>query len=103
MVNPVRADAQANRNKRGVNMKCSRQQIYTVISAVLFLIGAVFMLINTFVEDAVWAFWVGLCLAVLATSVYVLLVLENRKVISKKIENTATTPVNAKDENKDKS
>ena len=46
------------------------------------------MLVNTFAE-LVWTFWVGLGFAVVAGTVYVLLVLENRKEISKKLNKTA--------------
>jgi len=69
-------------------MKYSKQQIYTITAAALFLVGAIFMLVNTF-ADLKWAFWVGLGFAVVAGTVYILLVIENRKEISKKLASTA--------------
>jgi len=69
-----------------MKMKYSLQQIYNVISAVLFLIGAIFMLVNTFTPDQGWSLWVGLGLAIVATVMYVLLLLENRKATIKKLE-----------------
>jgi len=68
-------------------MKYSKQQIYTIAASALFLVGAIFMLINTF-ADLKWAFWVGLGFAVVAGTVYILLVIENRKEISKKLAGT---------------
>jgi len=61
-----------------------REQVFTIIAAVLFLIGAVFMLLATF-SDNQWAVWTGLAFAVVAATLYVLLVLENRKIFSKKM------------------
>ena len=76
-------------------MKYSRQQIYTISAAVLFLFGAVFMLINTFAPvKQSWAFIVGCVFAVLAAVVYILLVVENRKNISKKLTDTGTNTKN---------
>jgi len=69
-----------------MKMKYSLQQIYNVISAVLFLIGAIFMLVNTFTPDQGWSLWVGLGFAIVATVMYVLLLLENRKATIKKLE-----------------
>ena len=77
-----------------MTLKYSKQQIFTVASAVLFLIGAAFMLVNTFAENAAWSFWVGLGFAIAATGLYVLLIFENRKVLSAKLAATkpAETP-----------
>lgn len=68
-------------------MKYSKQQIYTIAAAALFLVGAIFMLVNTFADES-WAFWVGLSFAIIAAAVYVMLVIENRKLITKKLNDT---------------
>ena len=68
--------------------KFSRQQAFQLTAASLFLIGAVFMLINTF-ADAVWAFWVGLGFACVAAGFYILIVLENKKIFSRKMKNSS--------------
>jgi len=65
-------------------MKYSKQQIYQLSAAALFLIGAVFMLVNTFTEET-WAFWVGLGFAIVAAGAYILLIVENRKLFTKKM------------------
>jgi len=49
-----------------------REQTFTVLAAVLFLIGAVFMLINTF-GNQLWALWVGLAFAVASGLIYLLI------------------------------
>jgi|GEM_PF-1928227 len=59
----------------------TRSQIYLCVCATLYLVGAIFMLVNTF-ADSVWAFWVGLAIAVIATVFYVLMVFEDRKKMS---------------------
>jgi len=49
-----------------------REQTFTVVAAVLFLVGAVFMLINTF-GNQLWALWVGLAFAVASVALYALI------------------------------
>ena len=68
-------------------MKYSKGQIYTLIAACLFVVGAIFMLVNTF-ADAMWALLVGIGFAAVATVFYVLTVTENKKEIAKKLEST---------------
>jgi drug/metabolite transporter (DMT)-like permease len=67
--------------------KLTLQQILTITSAILFLIGAIFMLVQTFADQS-WAFWVGLGFAVAATACYIYLIFENRKLINKKLDAT---------------
>jgi len=66
-------------------MKYSKQQIFQITAAVLFLIGAVFMLVNTF-TDQIWSFWVGLGFALAASSFYIFMAVENRRLFSKKMK-----------------
>jgi len=49
-----------------------REQYFTLVAAVLFLIGAVFMLINTFAAQE-WALWVGLGFAIASALLYLLI------------------------------
>ena len=66
------------------NMKYSLQQIEQLAAAVLFLIGAIFMLVDTFADQS-WAFWTGLGFAVAATILYIFIIIENQKNIRKKL------------------
>lgn len=65
-----------------------REQYFTVIAAVLFLIGAVFMLVNTFGNQE-WAVWVGLGFAVASSLLYLLIQIQrlqfNKKYTAKEI------------------
>ena len=82
-------------------MKYSKQQTYTILAATLFLIGAIFMLVNTFAQQP-WAFWTGLAFAVAAAGVYGFLILENRRIISRKLADTAPSePVTEKKPDKE--
>jgi len=63
-------------------------QILQIVAASTFLIGAIFMLVHTF-SDQAWSFWVGLSFAVLASVAYVFLFLENRKGIFRKLTNAS--------------
>ena len=65
-------------------MKYSKQQIYQVASAGLFLVGAVFLLVHTF-ADQTWSLWLGLVFAVAASCAYFLVVWENKKTVNKKL------------------
>ena len=47
-----------------------REQCFMIVAAVLFLVGAVFMLINTFGNQE-WALWTGLVFAVASALLYV--------------------------------
>jgi len=53
-----------------------REQIFTIVAAVLFLIGAVFMLINTFGTQE-WALWTGLVFAVVSATLYALIQIQH--------------------------
>ena len=79
-------------------MKCSKSQIYILVAAGLFIIGAVFMLINTFANIA-WALWTGLGVAIAATVFYILVVIENRKETKKNLEDTQEKPSKPKIKN----
>jgi hypothetical protein len=87
-------------------VKYSKQQIYLITSAVLYLVGAVFMLVNAF-AGAVWAFWVGLVFAVVATVFYILMAyfdkMQNRIEHGKQSTNTPapSAPSTASDGTKD--
>ncbi|MDR0462272.1 MAG: hypothetical protein LBG88_02995 [Christensenellaceae bacterium] len=63
-------------------------QIYQMVAAVLFLIGAVFMLFNTF-ADKVWAFWTGLGFALAASVAYIMMVIEAKRVLQKKLTDSS--------------
>ena len=67
-----------------MKMKYTTQQIYQITAAVLFLIGAIFMLVSTF-GGYTWSFGVGGGFALLATVFYVLMFFENKKNLSKKL------------------
>jgi protein-S-isoprenylcysteine O-methyltransferase Ste14 len=71
-----------------MKMKFSVAQILQVVTAALFLVGAIFMLVNTF-ADELWAFWTGLAFAVVAAAGYILLMIENRKRIFEKLRNSS--------------
>jgi len=80
--------------KEVVEMKPSKQQIYTVIAAILFLIGAVFMLVSTFGAVS-WAFYVGLGFAAAAIVIYILYIVETKKK-PKPFEEKSTSPLEKK-------
>jgi len=66
-----------------------REQYFMVVAAVLFLIGAVFMLINVFgVQE--WALWVGLGFGVASVLLFALIQIQhlrfNRKYTVKESE-----------------
>ena len=69
-------------------MKYSRLQIFQIVAAGLFLVGAIFMLVHTFADEP-WSFWVGLGFAVVAAVFYLLIALENRGVIKKKLNESS--------------
>ena len=68
--------------------KFSIGQIYQITAAVLFLIGAIFMLVNTFADEP-WAFWLGLGFALIAAVFYILLGIDTRKNILKKVTDSS--------------
>jgi divalent metal cation (Fe/Co/Zn/Cd) transporter len=52
----------------------------------LFIIGAVFMLVDTFADIATrWPFWVGLGFAIVGFAFYILILVINRKELNKKL------------------
>ena len=59
-----------------------REQVFTIIAAVLFLIGAVFMLVNTFGSQG-WALWVGLAFALMSALLYILIRIQHYRFIKK--------------------
>ena len=77
-----------------------REQYFTVVAATLFLIGAVFMLINTFGNQE-WALWVGLGFAVVSALLYLLIQIQhwqfNKKYTAKDREIKAVTEKDAKE------
>lgn len=69
--------------------KYSKDQLLTLASAVIFLVGAVFMLVNVFGGHD-WSFIVGLVMAVLASGLAVLAYYINKKQVRENLE--ASTP-----------
>ena len=67
--------------------KYSKDQILTVASALVFLIGAVFMLVNVFGGYA-WSFIVGLSLAVVASALAVWAYYINKRAVAANLTNT---------------
>lgn len=71
-----------------------REQTFMIVAAVLFLVGAVFMLINTFGNQE-WALWVAICFCVASVSLYVAIQIQhlqfNRKYTAKESEIKAVT------------
>jgi len=53
-----------------------REQTFTIIAAVLFVVGAVFMFIYIF-GTQMWALWVGLAFAIVSTALYVLIQIQH--------------------------
>ena len=74
----------ATRREVIIQSKYTREQIYQLFAASIFLTGAVFMLAYTFANLA-WAFWVGLGFAIVASVLYALSVFEARRAITKKL------------------
>ena len=76
-----------------------REQTFTIIAAVLFLIGAVFMLVNAFGNQE-WALWVGLAFAIASALLYVLIRLQHhnfkKKYTAKESEIQAVTEKESK-------
>jgi membrane protein YdbS with pleckstrin-like domain len=52
------------------------ERIFTIVAAALFLVGAVFMLINIFAAQE-WAFGVGLVLAITSAVLYILIQIQH--------------------------
>jgi len=69
-------------------MKYSMSQIYLLGAAVLFLAGAIFMLVNTFADES-WAFWTGLAFAIVAAAIWGMHFYEARKDITKKLADSS--------------
>jgi len=72
-------------------MKYNKVQILQIIAAAIFLVGAIFMLIQTFTDEQ-WAFYVGLSLALVAGSLYVWILVENRRTMNKKLTYSDNEP-----------
>jgi len=53
-----------------------REQCFMIVAATLFLIGAIFMLVNTFGNQE-WALWVALVFAVSAAVIYILIQIQH--------------------------
>ena len=77
-----------------------REEYFTVVAAILFLIGAVFMLINTFGNQE-WALWVGLGFAITSAMLYLLIQLQhlqfNKKYTAKEPEVKAAAEKDTKE------
>ncbi|MCL2587196.1 MAG: hypothetical protein FWE31_03055 [Firmicutes bacterium] len=69
-------------------LKYSKEQIITISSALVFLVGAIFMLINVF-GGHTWSFAVGLGLAVCASLLAVWAYYINRKAVADSLEKSA--------------
>ena len=67
--------------------KYTKDQIITVSSAIVFLVGAVFMLVNVF-GGHTWSFIVGLSLAVVASLLAGWAYFLNRKNVKSNLETT---------------
>jgi len=71
-----------------------KEQYFMIVAAALFLVGAVFMLVNTFGSQE-WALWVGLAFAIAAALVYILIQIQhlqfNKKYTVKEKEIKAVT------------
>jgi len=61
-----------------MNMKINNPMVLQIVASILFLIGAVFMLVNTF-NEAMWSFWTGLVFALVGTAFYIYMVYLNRR------------------------
>ena len=77
-----------------------REQYFMIIAAVLFLAGAVFLLINIF-GNQTWALWVGLGFAIASTLLYIGIQIQhlqfNRKYRVKESELKAAVATDAKE------
>jgi len=69
--------------------KISISWICQVAAATTLLIGAVFMLVNTFTE-AEWAFWTGLAFGIIAGGAYVAMVILEKQEVTKKLTEKPT-------------
>ena len=59
-------------------MKVSVVQILTLASAIVFLVGGIFMLLNVF-GGHMWGFWLGLGLALVACALAGVAYMENKR------------------------
>ena len=64
-----------------MKQKYTRDQWLTLVAAGIFLIGAVFMLVNVFGAQT-WALIIGLGLAVVATVIMIVAMIDNKKRIA---------------------
>jgi len=67
--------------------KYTRDQIITVASAITFLVGAVFMLVNVFGGQE-WSFIVGLSMAVIASGLAIWAYFINKKQVARNLDKT---------------
>lgn len=58
-------------------IRVNRTELLNIIAAVIFITGAVFMLVNVFGVD-IWAFWTGFGLALVATTILITSYFDNR-------------------------
>ena len=70
--------------------KYSRDQILTLAAATLFLIGAVFMLVNTF-GGQTWSFAVGLSTVLVASAIAIVSYFDNKRRVANNLVETAST------------
>lgn len=77
-----------------------REQYFVVVAAALFLVGAVFMLINTFGHQE-WALWVALGFCIVSVLLYVAIQVQrlqfNKKYTVKEKELKAAAETDAKE------
>lgn len=67
--------------------KYSRDQWLIIVASIVFIIGGILMLVNTFGGHE-WAFYVSLGIMVLASAIVVLAWIDNKKRVAKNLENT---------------
>jgi len=67
--------------------KYTRDQWLTILAATIFLIGAVFMLVNVFAAQT-WALAVGLGLAIVASLIMLLAMIDNKKRVKANMKDT---------------
>lgn len=59
-------------------MSYGKEQWFMITAVVLFVVGAIFMLISVFAA-AQWALWVGFAFSVLALGAYIIVVVDQRR------------------------
>jgi len=77
-----------------------REQTFMIVAAVLFLVGAIFMLINTFGNQG-WALWVAFVFCIASVSLWATIKIQqlrfNKKYTAKESEIKAITESDVKE------